>query len=101
MPRTEQQLREDIVRIGRFMFEKGWIAANDGNITVRLPDEDGCPRLLATPTGLSKGMLEPGDMIVTDLCGEKVRGTRERTSEMEMHATIYRTRPDINAVVHA
>lgn len=101
MPKTEQQLREDIVRIGRLMFDKGWVAANDGNITVRLPDEEGSGRLLATPTGLCKGMLEPGDMIVTDLDGNKVRGDRERTSEMEMHTTIYKTRPDIQAVVHA
>lgn len=101
MHQTEQQLREDIVRIGRLMFEKNWIAANDGNISVRLPDEDGQSRLLATPTGLSKGFLKPEDMIVTDIDGNKVRGTRERTSEMDMHTTIYKTRPDINAVVHA
>jgi L-fuculose-phosphate aldolase len=98
---NEQELRETIVRIGRLMFDKSWIASNDGNISVRLPDEDGQGRLLATPTGMSKGMLAPEDMIVTDLAGHKVRGTRERTSEMEMHATIYATRLDVNAVVHA
>lgn len=101
MPHTEQQLRVEMVRIGRLMFEKGWIAANDGNISARLPDEEGAGRLLATPTGVCKGMMEPEDLIVTDLAGNKIRGTRERTSEMEMHTTIYHTRPDINAVVHA
>ena len=97
----EQKLREDIVRIGRLMFEKNWIAANDGNISARLPDEDGQARILATPTGMSKGMLLPEDMIVTDMEGNKVRGTRERTSEMDMHTTIYKMRPDVHAVVHA
>jgi L-fuculose-phosphate aldolase len=97
----EQKLREDIVRIGRFMFEKDWIAANGGNISVRLPDEDGQARILATPTGMSKGLLTPEDLIVTDAEGNKIRGTRERTSEMDMHTTIYKMRPDINAVVHA
>lgn len=101
MPHTEEQLRDEMVRIGRLMFEKGWIAANDGNISARLPDEDGAGRLLATPTGVCKGMMEREDLIVTDLGGNKIRGTRERTSEMEMHTTIYQTRPDINAVVHA
>lgn len=101
MQQREQELRETIVRIGSLMFDKGWVAANDGNITVRLPDEDGQGRLLATPTGLCKGMLRACDMIVTDLDGNKVRGERERTSEMEMHTTVYRMRPDIQAVVHA
>ena len=63
----EQKLREEIVRIGRLMFEKRWIAANDGNITIRLDDE----RILATPSGVSKGMMGPEDLIVCDLEGRK------------------------------
>src|SRR5215468_7167952 len=97
MGKSEHQHREDIVRVGRLMFEKGWIAANDGNITIRL-DED---RILATPTGLSKGMLSTDDLIVTDMTGAKLSGTREKTAELEMHLTIYRMREDIRAVVHA
>src|SRR5450755_1195970 len=65
MPRSEQEHREEIVRVGRLMFDKGWIAANDGNITVRL---DG-GRLLATPRGVSKGMLKPEDLVVVDMDG--------------------------------
>jgi len=95
--KTEQQHRDDIVHIGRLMFEKGWIAANDGNITIRL--EDG--RILATPTGVSKGMLRPDDLILTDVEGNKLSGSRDKTTEMEMHLTVYRTRPDVCAVVHA
>ncbi|MEO8099065.1 MAG: class II aldolase/adducin family protein [Acidobacteriota bacterium] len=102
MSKTELQHREEIVRVGRLMFEKGWIAANDGNISLRLPPaESGEGRLLATPTGVSKGMLSPDDLIVTDMAGRKISGHRERTSEMEMHLTIYRNRPDVTAVVHA
>jgi L-fuculose-phosphate aldolase len=97
MPQTEQQLREDIVRIGRLMFEKDWIAASDGNITARLPDG----RILATPAGVCKGMLEIQDLIVCDLEGQKVGGHRAPTSEMGMHLTVYRMRPDVLAVVHA
>ena len=95
--KTEREHREDIVRIGRLVFEKGWVAANDGNITVLL-DSD---RILATPTGMCKGMMEPGDLIVLDRQGRKISGTRERTTEINMHLTIYDLRPDIRAVVHA
>ncbi|HXP87984.1 MAG TPA: class II aldolase/adducin family protein [Bryobacteraceae bacterium] len=97
MPQTEQQLRDDIVEIGRRMSEKGWIAASDGNITIRLGEN----RILATPTGMCKGTLTPGDLIVCNLDGEKLEGQRQPTTEMDMHLTIYRARPDIQAVVHA
>src|SRR5581483_4021885 len=76
---------------------KGWIAANDGNITIRLDDD----RLLATPTGISKGLMQPEDLIVCDLNGSKLCGSRECTSELAMHLTIYQLRPDVRSVVHA
>ena len=97
MGKTEAQLREDMVRVGRLVFEKGWVAANDGNITLRLEDQ----LLLATPTGVCKGMMKPEDLIVCDLDGAKICGERERTSEMAMHLTIYRMRPDVQSIVHA
>lgn len=97
MQHTESQLRDDMVKVGRLMFDKGWIAANDGNITIRLDDD----RILATPTGVCKGMMRAEDIIVCDLNGEKLLGERERTTEIGMHLTIYGLRPDIRAVVHA
>jgi L-fuculose-phosphate aldolase len=97
MQKTERALRDDIIRIGRLLFEKGWVASNDGNITIRL-DAD---RILATPTGMSKGMMDAGDVIVLDRRGNKISGARERTSEINMHLTIYDLRPDVQAVVHA
>jgi L-fuculose-phosphate aldolase len=97
MHKTEDQLREEILHVGRMMFEKGWIAANDGNITARLDDE----RILATPTGVSKGLMRAEDLILCNLHGDKLCGERERTSEIAMHLLIYRMRPDIRSVVHA
>lgn len=90
-------LRRQIVEIGRLAYQKGWVAANDGNISVRL----GPDRILATPTGVSKGMMAPEDLIICDLSGAKVEGLRERTSEILMHTTIYQMRPDVQAIVHA
>jgi L-fuculose-phosphate aldolase len=97
MPPCEQQLREQVIRTGRMMYERGWIAANDGNITVRL-DAD---RILATPAGVCKGSMLPEDLIVCDNDGNRISGQRERTTEMGMHVAVYQGRPDIQAVVHA
>ena len=97
MSKSVQELRQDIVAIGKLAFEKGWVASNDGNISVRLDDS----RILCTPTGISKGMMQPCDLIICDYEGTKLEGDRECTSEIAMHLTIYKMRPDVNAVVHA
>jgi len=97
MAKTEREHRQDIVEIGRLVYQKGWVAANDGNITLRL-DAD---RILATPTGVSKGMMHPDDLIIVDMQGNKISGRKERTSEITMHLTIYEMRPDIQSVLHA
>ncbi len=97
MVKTERDLRQDIVEIGRLVWQKGWVASNDGNISIRL-DPD---RLLCTPTGVSKGMMHPEDLIIVDMQGRKLEGRREGTTEISMHLTIYNLRPDIRAVVHA
>ena len=97
MVKTEREYQQDIVDIGRLVFEKGWVAANDGNITIRLDDE----RILATPTGVSKGMMRPDDLIVLDYDGQKISGRLEGTSEIAMHLTVYKLRPDVLSVVHA
>jgi L-fuculose-phosphate aldolase len=97
MPTGEKELREQIVEIGRLMYQKGWVAANDGNLSARLGDGG----ILCTPTRVSKGLMKPDDLIVVNLNGEKLRGDRGCTSEIRMHLTIYQERPDIQAVVHA
>jgi len=97
MSKTENEYRQDICEIGKYVWQKGWIAANDGNITVRM-DSD---RVLCTPTGVCKGMMQPDDLIICDLAGNKLQGRKERTSEIAMHLLIYRMRPDIRSVVHA
>lgn len=97
MSKSEQEYREDITRVCRLIYEKGWVAANDGNVSIRL-DED---RILCTPTAISKGMVGSDDLMICDLAGNKVGGHRERTSEIAMHSTIYSLRPDVRSVVHA
>lgn len=97
MAENERELRQQICEIGRLMYQKGWVAANDGNLSIRLSQD----RYLCTPTNISKGMMAPEDLIIVDSSGTKVEGKRERTSEILMHLTIYSMRSDVQAVVHA
>jgi L-fuculose-phosphate aldolase len=97
MSKPIEELRQDIIEIGKLVFQKGWIASNDGNISIRLEDNS----ILCTPTAVCKGMMTADDLIVCDMEGNKIAGTRERTSEIAMHLTIYRMRPDVRSVLHA
>ena len=93
----EQALREDIVRHCRHLHQRGYLAANDGNVSARL----GADRVLVTPSGVHKGFLEPGDLIIVDLQGRKLSGAREPTGELALHLRALAKRPDATAVVHA
>lgn len=97
MGKTEAEHREDLVRVCHLVHQKGWVAMNDGNISIRLNRD----HILCTPTAISKGSVSLDDIIVCDLSGNKVDGKRDRTSEIAMHITVYEMRPDVNSVVHA
>src|SRR5882724_4803542 len=92
-PDKELGLRRDLVEYGRMLHAQGFVAATDGNLSVRLDAE----RVLITPTGFSKGMMRPQDMVVVDLHGKKLSGAYNPSSEIVMHLTIYRMRPDVGA----
>jgi L-fuculose-phosphate aldolase len=93
----EEQHRRDICTVGRWMYDRGFIVACEGNLSVRLHAN----RILATPTCMNKGMLEPDDLVITDLDGRPIAGRRKVSSELAMHLLIYRLREDVNAVCHA
>lgn len=94
---TERKHREEIVRYGRMLHERCFVAAMDGNLSVRLKDD----RILVTPTCVSKGAMKAADMVIVDPEGKRVAGRRNVTSEVGMHLLIYRMRPDVKAIVHA
>ena len=94
---NDERLRADIVEVGRRLHDRGFVASNDGNISVRIGDD----RLVTTPTGVSKGFMTPDMMVTTDLSGRKLAGDREPSSELLMHLAVYEHRPGIRAVVHA
>jgi L-fuculose-phosphate aldolase len=91
------QLKADIVEVGRRLYHRGFVASNDGNITIRFAED----RLLTTPKSVSKGFMTPEMMVVVDLDGKKVEGARDASSELKMHLEVYRQRSDVKAVVHA
>ena len=99
----EDSARQEIVRVCRLMWERGYLAATDGNVSVRL----GANRILTTPSGFSKGLLEPDQLVLTDLNGtplpewqQTCKGLKP-SSEQRIHCAAYQRRPDIGAVVHA
>ena len=95
--KTEEQHRRDVCSVGRWVHARHFVAATDGNISVRLDSR----RVLTSPTGMSKGLMSPDDLVVTDLKGTKISGRREASSELAMHLLIYSRRPDVHAVCHA
>jgi L-fuculose-phosphate aldolase len=95
--KTEEEHRRDICEVGRWMYERGYVASTDGNVSVRLDSR----RILTSPTCLNKGMMTPDDLVTIDYNGEKLSGSRGPSSEMGMHLLIYQRRPDVNAICHA
>jgi L-fuculose-phosphate aldolase len=89
-------LRQEIIRVGRKLWERQYVDGNGGNISVRL----GSKYVLCTPTMLSKGDLEPADICLSDLDGNILAGDRSRTSELLLHLEIYKANSRARAVLH-
>lgn len=94
---NDSQYRREIVSFGKALHQRGYVAATDGNLSVRLDES----RILATPTAMSKGALQPSDLVIVDREGRRLSGKHDVSSEIAMHMLIYRLRPDVRAVVHA
>jgi L-fuculose-phosphate aldolase len=97
MAKSTIMLKKDIVEIGRRVYQRGYVAANDGNISVKTPDN----RVLITPTGVSKGFMDVDSMVVVTMDGKQVSSGPKASSELGMHLAVYRERDDVNAIVHA
>jgi len=93
---AEQRHRTEICEFGRQMYQRGYVIACEGNLSVRLDAH----RILLTPAGACKGDLAPQDLLVIDLSGAVLCGNGHPSSEMQMHLLYYRSRPDVQAVCH-
>ncbi len=92
-----ESVREEICRVCRLLYKRGYAVSNDGNVSVRV-DAD---RVLITPSGVSKGRMTPDMPVLCSLEGHVLEGDRHPSSESKMHLMVYRERPDVRAVVHA
>jgi len=93
----ELRLRKALCEIGRRLYDRGYLAGTDGNLSVRLDRNS----LLVTPSGAAKGFLRPADLIVAGLDGKVKHGRAKPSSELAMHLEIYHHRPEITACVHS
>ncbi len=95
--RAESELRQELVRFSKWLSRLGFTPGTSGNLSVRLDQQ----RLLITPTGFSKYLLEPDDLVIVDLQGRQLAGSKKPTSEASMHLAVYQHRPDVRAVIHS
>lgn len=96
---SEYEIKKQICEIGKRIYDKGMVAANDGNISVKLNDNE----FLCTPTGVSKGFMTPDYICKVDAEGNVIQanGNFKPSSEIKMHMRVYKERPDVKSVVHA
>lgn len=96
---TEDERRQQICQIGKRMYDSGFVAANDGNISIKLSENE----VLTTPTGVSKGFMTPEMLVKVDNEGRVLAAANgwRPSSELKMHLRVYKDRPDVQAVVHA
>lgn len=94
------KIKQQVCEIGQRIWQRGFCAGNEGNHSVRIGEN----RVLCTPTGISKGFLEPADLCVVDMEGKQVEKNpkgRKRTSEVLVHLAIYKKFPEVGAVIHS
>ncbi|MDR0915826.1 MAG: class II aldolase/adducin family protein [Oscillospiraceae bacterium] len=93
---TDHDAKSQILDIGRRLYELRLVAANDGNVSIRIGDA-----IWATPTNVSKGYMTDDMLVKLTLGGDVIAGTWKPSSEIKMHLAVYRANPAIGAVVHA
>ncbi|MBR5517424.1 MAG: class II aldolase/adducin family protein, partial [Clostridia bacterium] len=96
---SEFEIKKQIWDIGKRIYDRGMVAANDGNISVKISDNE----FLCTPTGVSKGFMTPEYICKVDADGNVIQanGNFKPSSEIKMHMRVYKQRPDVKSVVHA
>ena len=96
---NEYEIKKQMCDIGKRVYNRGMVAANDGNFSVKLNDHE----FLCTPTGVSKGFMTPEYICKVDENGNVIHANKgfKPSSEIKMHMRVYKERPDVNSVVHA
>lgn len=95
--RNYAKICDDIILAGKRMYDRGFVASNDGNISARVENN----LIIITPTGVSKGFIKPAELAFIDMNAQVVYGTARPSSEVYMHIEIYKSRPDVKSISHA
>ena len=90
-------IKEEMMAVGRKLWERGYVDGNGGNISYRISDRF----VLCSPTLLSKGDIKPEDICMVDMAGNQVAGKRKATSEIKVHIEIFKAQPKAKSCVHA
>ena len=94
---SDYEAKKQIIAIGKRMYDKGFVASNDGNISCRV----GPNTIWTTPTGVSKGFMTPDMLVKMNFDGKVLMGKLKPSSEVKMHLRVYNENPDVLAVTHA
>lgn len=90
------QVAEELIKYSKLVYQKGFLAATDGNLSARLPNGN----ILITGSSVCKGEIVESDLVETDLDGNIITGNRKPSTESKLHYHIYKNRSDVNAVIH-
>lgn len=94
---SDYEAKKQIIEIGKRMYDKGFVASNDGNISCKV----GPNVIWTTPTGVSKGFMTPDMLVKMNFEGKVLMGKLKPSSEVKMHIRVYNENPDVMAVTHA
>jgi len=95
--KSESEYRRNMIEVCKRIYQKGFVASNDGNVTIRMSKDE----ILATPTGMNKGDLTSDQLIKVNMSGKKIAGDLKPSSELKLHIHVYEERADVRSVVHA
>ncbi|HEY7817362.1 MAG TPA: class II aldolase/adducin family protein, partial [Vicinamibacteria bacterium] len=85
-PAELEKLKEDICEVGRRLYGNGYIAAMEGNASIRIAENE----VMSTPAGVCKGYLTPAMIVTCDMDGRKLKGELRVSTEIQMHLSVYR-----------
>lgn len=94
--KTDWEIRREICQYGKKVYNKGFVAATDGNISMRMMTD----RMFITPSSSCLGSMNVNDLVYVDFNGQVLQSSRNPSSELPMHLEIYKKRPDVNAIIH-
>lgn len=90
------EIKEEVCEAGKMLLKEGLVARTWGNVSIKVSDT----QMIITPSGRMYDELTPNEMVLVDIYTLKYEGNLKPSSELKLHCQVYKTRPQINAVIH-